>query len=288
MQIDQFPHLYEAQRKAQAQQAVQAEEQRSGTRKNSIRADVGKPVKVGDWVSNGFMLGLCVGFFCCCGMCKSNSIGSGLATWVVLSIVGAIAGAALSFFINREQSSSERNAKLELAQEGSRLRQAIEDISAHADQDSAAYRAEFEAEAQRCSVKFVESALAKEVINWMTDGFARTIEAADRRSHIEKLVIPFNFNVYAYQITCNLGAYDFELHRCARLSSPLEQTALARAIASAIQLNITMKYPQDMSGTAFKIDIGYTYAGSAPADLHASVTITYTAPNGNYRPVSGW
>lgn len=133
------------------------------------------------------------------------------------------------------------------------------------------------------SVRYAESALATEVINWMTEGFARTIDATDRRSHIERINVPFSFNVYTNKITCNLGTYDFEIKRCANLTSPLEQTAIARAIASAIQLNITMKYPKDASGTDFVLNISYAYA-----ENHVSASITYTAPNGNYRSVQSW
>ena len=145
------------------------------------------------------------------------------------------------------------------------------------------YQRLFESNAQKMSVDFAESKLATEVINWMTDGFSRTIDATDRRSHIEKINVPFSFNVYTNKITCNLGTYDFEIKRCADLTSPLQQTAIARAIASAIQLNITMKYPKDVTGTEFVLNTSYTYIGDC-----VSVVITYTAPNGNYQSVQSW
>ena len=135
----------------------------------------------------------------------------------------------------------------------------------------------------RISRRYAESALATEVINWMTEGFSRTIDAANRRSYVESISVPFSFNVHTDKIICNLGTYDFRIKRCANLTSPVQQTAIARAIASAIQLNITMKYPRDASGTDFVIDIAYSYT-----DTNVSVIITYAAPNGNYRPVQNW
>lgn len=89
--------------------------------------------------------------------------------------------------------------------------------------------------------------------------------------------------MYTNKITCNLGTYDFEIKRCSNLTSPIEQTALARAIASAIQLNIVMKYPQDESGTSISIYIDYNYSTECP-----TTTVTYVAPNGNYRAVEKW
>lgn len=145
------------------------------------------------------------------------------------------------------------------------------------------YVKNFELAAQQESVKFAESSLAKEVIEWMTAGFSKTIDAADRRSHIERISVPFSFNVYANKITCNLGTYDFEIKRCSNLTSPIEQTALARAIASAIQLNIIMQYPTDESGTGISIYIDYAYTAKCP-----TTTVTYVAPNGNYKTVKQW
>ena len=117
----------------------------------------------------------------------------------------------------------------------------------------------------------------------MTNGFCKTIDAADRRGHVEKITVPFVFNVFVDKITCNLGTFDFELKRCRSLNNPLEQTALARAIVSAIQLNIIMRYPKDSSGTDVSIDISYSYT-----DEYSATTITYVAPNGHYKAVRGW
>jgi len=153
----------------------------------------------------------------------------------------------------------------------------------------------FDALVQEQSIKLAESELAIEVIEWMTDGFSKTIDAVDRRPHIEKIEVPFVFSVYTNKITCNLGTYDFEIKRCSELKSPVQQTALAKAIASAIQVNIVMKYPQDVSGTAISIDIEYEYKsetryenGDSIIREYPDIKITYIAPNGNYQAVKDW
>ena len=141
----------------------------------------------------------------------------------------------------------------------------------------------FEIVAQSDSAKYAESELAKEVIQWMTEGFCKIIDATDRRSHIAEINVPFVFNVYTNKITCNLGEYDFEIHRCSELNTPIEKVAVSRAIASAIQINTVMKYTLDSSGTPVSIDIDYEYNSQSVV-----TTITYKAVNGNYKDVGRW
>ena len=141
----------------------------------------------------------------------------------------------------------------------------------------------FEKKAQDLSVNYAESAVAVEVIEWMTAGFCKTIDSADRRSHIQEISVPFIFRTYRNKIECQLGIFDFEIKRCDELKNPLEQTALARAIAAAVQLNITMQYPEDISGTTVVTNIFYAYD-----DDNVATTITYTAPNGNYTKTRDW
>lgn len=284
MQIKQFPHHYESQRKNKAENDANAERNRAYSRQSTIRNRIIKKADVGEWCGSCAGIGFLVGFFACFGVCSAtDSGGAGIATWIALSIGGAILGAVLAICINAGHNSSTNSADKEIASEQSRCENAVTEIYAQAARDIASYKSEFEAEAQRMSVKYAESTLATDVINWMTDGFCRTIEAVDRSSHIEKINVPFSFNVYTNKITCNLGTYDFEIKRCANLTSPLQQTAIARAIASSIQLNITMKYPKDVSGTDFVLNISYSYTGDS-----VSVVIRYTAPNGNYRSVQSW
>ena len=122
------------------------------------------------------------------------------------------------------------------------------------------------------------------MISWMTNGFARTINAADRRAHIQTINVPFRFSVYANRITCNLGEYNFELQRCNNLPNGLAQAALSRAVATAIRLNITMQFPKDPSGTAIVTNISSQYKN----DDSVEATIVYSAPNGFYKPVQSW
>lgn len=134
------------------------------------------------------------------------------------------------------------------------------------------YTAAFLKNAKEMSARFSESQAGQEIAAWLTDGFSRTIRTADRSVHVEKIQVPFTFNVYTDKVTSNIGTYNFEKHRYRNLTTPLEQTALAVAIATAIEVNIRTAFPQDVSGTDITFDITYAYTETYPA-----VQMTYTA-----------
>lgn len=238
----------------------------------------------GGYFFAGGFVGVIVGLVPC--ICVGNATDSGGAafwTWVICAIIGGILGVTLGNSSHTSLAEKIASNKQEQENERKRIERKIEEINSTYQKMYENYVKNFELTAQQESVKFAESRLAKEVIEWMTDGFSKTIDATDRRSHIERINVPFAFNVYTNKITCNLGTYDFEIKRCSNLTSPIEQTALARAIASAIQLNIVMKYPQDESGTSISINIDYNYSTECPTTI-----VTYVAPNGNYRAVEKW
>lgn len=289
MKIDQFPPQYEAQRKLKAANDVAAERKRSDSRQESIRNSISKSDDILVLIPKlPLAIGIVVGFFPCCSKCDGlTTLAKGLAAWLTYIFFGFIFALILGIplYIISDIISDKKVKKrdIELANEQSRCEQAIQEINTQAAREIAAYKSEFETEARQMSVRYAESSLATEIIDRLTNSFASAIVAADRRSHITTIDVPFSFNVYTNKITCSSATYDFETKRYSNLTGPLEQTAIARAIAAAVQLNITMKYPKDASGTDFKLDISYTYV-----EDHVSAFITYTAPNGNYRSVQSW
>lgn len=293
MKIDQFPPQYEAQRKLKAANDVAAERKRSDSRRESIRNSISKSDDILELISKlPLAIGIVVGFFPCCSKCDGlnntiahglNTMVDGLAAWLTYIFFGFIFTLILSIPHGFISDKKREKGNIELANEQSRCEQAIQEINTQAAREIAVYKSEFETEARQMSVRYAESSLATEIIDRLTNSFASAIVAADRRSHITTIDVPFSFNVYTNKITCSSATYDFETKRYSNLTGPLEQTAIARAIAAAVQLNITMKYPHDISGTDFKLDISYTYV-----EDHVSASITYTAPNGNYRSVQSW
>lgn len=283
MTINMFPHQYEAQRRSAAEQEVIAERQRSEQRRETISKVIKKKTSVWDSLTGGASIGLIVGTVVCIGQCIGGMFDAGLESWFVCCLVGGAIGGLYALFANSSVDTTNKRASDEINAEQTNCDAAIQTIQNRATADIAAYRKKFFADAQSMSVRYAESKLAVEVINWISEGFARHVESADRASHIQQVVVPFTFNVYPNKISCVLGTYDFEIKRCATLTSPLQQAALARAIGTAVQLNTTMKYPKDPSGTAMTIKTSYKFA-----ENYVCVELNYTAPNGNYRSVRSW
>lgn len=287
MKIYDFPSKYAADRKEVAQQQIRKENSYSDDRQRQISNQVSHSVTFDDillYAISGGTIGFCIGFFVCCGTALEDAeLGTSVGVWLMLTFLGILLGIVWFIICKIRHKSTKSNAEGESVKERFRRDKAIRMIEDQTDKDVAIYKSEFEAEAQRMSVNFAESALATEVIEWMSVGFSAAITAADRAEHIEKVVVPFCFKIYTDKIVCDRGVYDFKVKRCANLTSPLQQAALARAIASAIHLNIIMEYPSDTSGTEHMITTNYEYTSCS-----VEVTITYTAPNGNYRPVQNW
>ena len=284
MQTNVFPSVYNGTVDARTNTRINEARQRHNSRIQAInnsRATMPDPGNGGIW---GLAIGFFGGFIVCSGMCiNDGSAVGGLITWVIITIISVAIGHSIDKSSEKSYEKNQAMADSRIRDEEDSIKSEIRKIENDAQQEKNQYFSEFEINAQNLSVQFAESELAKEVIDWMTNGFYKTIDAADRQSYVEKVTVPFVFNVFKNKITCNLGTFDFNLERCRNLNSALEQTALARAIVSAIQLNIIMKYPKDVSGTDISVDISYSYTNEC-----SQTTITYVAPNGNYKTVRGW
>lgn len=314
MQFGEFPYTYKMELDKQTQQRVsQVNSERDNAIRrlsssnyntvNSLNSSKSKGnLNAGAFAGGGFVVGLIVGVFVCFSngdaidaqINFSSSIGSAFMFWIMFGIIGGVLGLILYGLVIAAQNASNKSldnqiasakqsTEQKIAVERQRYEAIVAQITNEAERQYQTYLTGFNGEAQKMSVRFAESPLAVEVIEWMSDGFCRTIDAADRRSHISEINIPFMFRTYRNKIECNLGVFDFEIKRCDELTSPLEQTALTRAIASAIQLNITMRYPKDASGTNIVTNIAYDYKQD-----NVAATIIYTAPNGNYKATRGW
>lgn len=312
--LNMFPYSYKLELDNQLRQQTQQinnERNESISRRNSSgsqsvdflnRSKNNSAPEYAQFAGGGFIAGLVVGAFVCftngdaidSKINFSSSIGSAIMFWLMFGVIGAILALILCGIISSVQNRSNQNidnkivsAKNQTANDISSINAKydlkIKELTKNNERLYNTYLTNFNNEAQNQSVRFAESPLAVEVINWMTDGFSKLIDSADRRSHVETISIPFVFRTYYNKIECNLGVFDFEIKRCDFLKTPIEQTALTRAIASAIQLNITIKYPKDVSGTGVLTNIDYDYNTDC-----VIAKIIYSATNGNYKATRGW
>lgn len=282
MQVNEFPFVYERNARRDMEQEISTTNSQCSNRLsqlNSLKKKDGAGVGIGIAAP----IGLIGGFIACVNVSCSNSGDSGFGTLIIWLVIACALGGLIDLAVHQTWISEMKKIDGQIVQTESEKERRIIYIQNNYNQKCTSYTATFEQTAQDLSVQYAASSLAQTVISWMTDGFCRTIDAADRRSHIETVNVPFVFSVFANKITCNLGNFNFELQRCRNLNSPLEQAALARAIASSIQLNIVKKYPKDVTGSPIDVSISFSYAAECPV-----VTVTYIAQNFNYKPVRDW
>lgn len=135
------------------------------------------------------------------------------------------------------------------------------------------------------TVSFANSKLAQEIIDLLSVEFSRHIDALDRTSNIHFLMFTYTFRVYYNMVkSCYTINYDFDINRCRNLSSLVEQEALAKALATQVQINIMMKYNENQGEAPVRIDISYEY----PQDGSVEVKLDFTAVNSNYEQVRNW
>lgn len=282
MQSNMFPEAYNK----EVEERVKKECSEAIRKKNSYEEflDTTLPPPSDDYLRRGAMIGGFAGFVICVGVCASVhdpgiSAGTGFAV-MIFSMIFAflLQKAEEAGYRERLKTVNEKKAEEEM-----KLKSTTDEIWAKGDREKKNYSEQFEKSVQEISVRFAESQLAREVIEWIENGFYKTINAADRSSFVEIINVPLKFYVYTNKITCSYGEFNFELKRCRNLNGPCEQAALARAIASAIQLDVIMKYPKDKSGTDISINIDYTYGKDNVYTL-----LTYVAPNGNYQAIRSW
>lgn len=173
-----------------------------------------------------------------------------------------------------------------LVQEKQNTEKRINNTNEESERMIAEYAAQFERAVADKITQYVDSKLTEEIVQWLSKAFADRIERADRSSHIERIYIPFEFNVFCNSISYDKGILDFQKKRWENLQGCVEQTALARVLASAIQLKITMRFPQDPSSSGNLIDI--KYFSETQHQRVQTVEVSYSAANGYYKPVQSW
>lgn len=170
-----------------------------------------------------------------------------------------------------------------IQQEEQRIKQISANLKAESIKLAKEYSALFEKSVMKRSQEMTQSESAKKIIPWVSNGFSRTINASDRAKHIQKISVPFDIQVYSERIVCNIGEFDYKTECHKILKTNIDQTAVARVIATAVQIEMTMKYPKDASGTVPVIDTSYQGQSN-----FALAKLCYHAKNGNFVEAQDW
>lgn len=136
------------------------------------------------------------------------------------------------------------------------------------------YTAVFLQAVREASAHFIDSPAAKEVFKWITQNFITAIKDA-QKDDAKEICVPLAVSIFIDKILSNGEVYDFRSHQCASLNTPLEQTALAVAIATVSEINVRTAFSQNISETGALFDVQYMFTEKYP-----TVTITYIAETG--------
>jgi hypothetical protein len=160
----------------------------------------------------------------------------------------------------------------------------IENIRTQGEQEKAKYREEFEQNVIKASVQFAGSDGVQLFTERIRPVISKAVTEADRRPHIEIIKAPVTLSVYSNQITFDDTKFDFDEERMANMSDFIQVGGLARAIASALQIDIIEQFPEDVCGTVPSVKLQFDYKTEDCVD----VTVIYEAPNSNYQPTEEW
>ena len=235
-------------------------------------------------LSSGCLLGPLIGVCACtCIFFRGASISEAIQSWIVAAIIAGVVGLFVPSLLELVSTLDNRKKNAQIREVKRHYSGIKKEFLEKGKTDKKNYQSRFDKAAQEAGIKFADSSLTKEIVLWLKEKFYKSIDAADRRAHIEQVVIPFSIKVYVDKIVCNGGVFDFLLQRCPLLGGPVEQAGLTRAIASNLQVETLLKYPKDISGTIPTIEISYSYA-----DEYSGITVSYISANGNYKPVRSW
>ena len=182
-----------------------------------------------------------------------------------------------------DQQLLEGEYKKQEAQKAS-LEDIIRKIRDEGEAEKKKYREAFDKTVSDVSVQFAGSDAVQRFVEWIRPSIEKAITQADRRPHIEIIKAPVTFTVFADRITAPNGKYEFAVERLTNLKDFSEQAGLARAAASALQLDIMERHPSDICGTFPTVRLQFDYG----TDNGAAATVIYEAPNANYQPEAEW
>lgn len=156
------------------------------------------------------------------------------------------------------------------------------------------YNVRFENEAQKLCSKFFDSPMTEEIVDKMKGYVERNFSNADRNSYVEQITVDLSCRVYKNKVEWVYGNdvenYNFVVNRCAILKNPLEQAALARAIARKLQNYVKQRYSVDVQGTKSVIEVRISELPNYKTKIcdYSSIEIKYKAPNKYYMKARLW
>lgn len=209
-----------------------------------------------------------------------GAIGDFIVTFIVVMIIGIVldfvvmlVGAAFADASRKKQERNMENQK-EAAQKGIKQRQTQTEASIQE------YALAFDKAVKSAVPKFVSNKTTEAIGNCILGNFMDRIAAAPRDQKNSDIIVSCSYEVYADQVQHQSGVFSFSQNHCSHLSGPVEQAALAQAIASYLEFRVLEWYKKDPSGS-----IPWMETDAEDSALARKMTVYYKAVNANYRGI---
>lgn len=242
-------------------------------------------IDTGSYAFTGSIVGAVAGLFVCIpASYGSGGFGAAFMTWAFFILGGSFAFCAVArsmkntdaLMVERKRVDEWEASEIEgLDKKLKNKLKKLENESAHKKEE---HLEKYGMMQRSMSVKFVGSAVAQEITEYILGPFKQAIELSDRRPHVARIEVTLSFEVFIDRVDSPYGEYNFEIQRVQALSGMDEVAALANAIATAIHTDIITSYPEDISGGEVEpMEIDYEYRSAS-----VKAAMTYRAENANF------
>lgn len=232
-------------------------------------------------IATGGVGGLIAGSFMCVGIALLG-VETGLIPLTFffgLPIVGTVMAYRSSITTKKDKEKKDRSMA-ELLQ---RHESAVKKIQDEVDLECREFDEGFEKEVSYKIEDFPQPPISQSWIQEFTNEFARKILSADRSSGIEKIEISFAMRTYTEELCSEQNKYLITKSMFRPLEGFAEQTALARSVASAVQVEVMTLLASNPSDSQYDISMDETYEGKA-----AVITLIYRAKNDHFQEMRNW
>lgn len=229
-------------------------------------------------------IGMCVSLCRGCIVCGNEDWSRGfpdfIATFVVGMIITCIVAVVLGTLMGNLRSSGSKKHQKNAEKQKDTSEKDINQQQTAAKSRIDEYAIAFEQAVKEATQKFVSNKTTEMIGDRILGSFLEMIERAPRDPRNSDVLVSYSYEVYANQVHYQGGVFGFSQNHCSNLAGPVEQAALAQAIATYLEIRVMERYKRDPSGSVPRLERSYTDTA-----LARKITVSYKAINANYRGI---
>ncbi len=243
--------------------------------------DATKPMKsLGAAISAGGGLGFVIGSCLCVGTGMMVETGT-----IPLTCFFCAPVITILITYKMQHISKEKKSRLDEGMRNAENQhdEAIRKITAEVDRECREFNDGFEKEICNKIMDFSQPPIDQLYIRKFADEFIDKINSQDRSSSVNTIEASFTIKAYADKVCTPLNEYALMNVLFKPLEGFAEEMAMARSVASAVQVEIMTSLPADLSGSQYRIEMKEGYEADA-----AVVYMTYRADNKEFQEIKSW